>query len=188
MDRFLQRKKDILEKKDKSFIGNWDLKVISLCKIINLSPDFYTTSSCSGRIILILDRDKKQKNLFLWVSHEKVGVKNFFLELDKIKMKDVRFKVEPFILHVACRNLDFSKEFLDLCSSVGFKAGLICVEKNFIVEVRGSQKIEFPIINNFEVLVDEKFIGIVLKKSNDILIKNWQKIKNLEIMFEKRFL
>ena len=54
-DTFLQRKKDILSKKDKSHIGKWDEKIVGLCEKINKSDKYYTTSSCSGRVIMIFD-------------------------------------------------------------------------------------------------------------------------------------
>ena len=64
MDRFLQRKKAILKKLDKSSKGDWDEKIISLCDKINSNDNYYTTSSCSGRIIIMKDVVKKGKGLF----------------------------------------------------------------------------------------------------------------------------
>ena len=77
-DNFQQRKKAILSKLDKSSIGEWDEKIKSLCEKINAQDNFYTTSSCSGRIIIMLDQDKKSPGLFKFVSHD-------FVELDELK-------------------------------------------------------------------------------------------------------
>jgi len=68
-DSFLRRKKSVLSKSDKSYIGEWDKKIISLCNKINNSNNYYTASSCSGRVVLMIAQDKKSHNLFLEISH-----------------------------------------------------------------------------------------------------------------------
>lgn len=84
-DNFLQRKKDVLSKQDKSFIGGWDEKIIFLCNKINFSENFYTTSSCSGRIVLMIEQEKKSEGLFLKVWH------------DKIKFEDLKESLEDLL-------------------------------------------------------------------------------------------
>ena len=83
MSNFQQRKKDILSKNDKSFIGKWDKKIKKLCEKINSVKEYYTTSSCSGRIVILLDKNKKEKGLFLRVSHDLIN----FKEIKSIKQK-----------------------------------------------------------------------------------------------------
>ena len=63
-DNFLQRKNDLLNKKDKSSIGKWDEKIATLCEVINKKDNYYTTSSCSGRIVVMVDQEKKGSGLF----------------------------------------------------------------------------------------------------------------------------
>ena len=69
-NKFSQRKKSLLEKKDKSSKNSWDKKIIKLCNKINKLEDYYTTSSCSGRIVLIINQNKKQQGLFLRSYHD----------------------------------------------------------------------------------------------------------------------
>ena len=71
---FLQRKKDVLGKKDKSFIGGWDERIRDLCLKLNKSSNYYTTSSCSGRSLLMVDQQKKGAGLFIWVGHGKINL------------------------------------------------------------------------------------------------------------------
>ena len=66
---FEKRKQDVLLKKDKSYRRKFDKKIKKLCGKINQMEDYYTTSSCSGRIVLIKDSDKKESGLFLFVGH-----------------------------------------------------------------------------------------------------------------------
>lgn len=77
-------KQDALSKKDKSSIGKWDKKIINLCKKINSKKNYYTTSSCSGRIVLIEDKGKKQSGLFGFVSHDLISLNDIKKTLKKL--------------------------------------------------------------------------------------------------------
>ena len=104
---FQQRKQALLSKQDKSSIGKWDNKIKKICNLINKNPQYYTTSSCSGRIIIMIDNEKKAKDLFKFVSHNKVNSKELLNEINKIKTKEnIKFKQEPMILHIACEKIE----------------------------------------------------------------------------------
>jgi len=235
MDSFFQAKKDALSRKDKSFIGNIDGKIKNLCEKINSLEDYFTTSSCSGRIVLMLDEDKKASGLFLKVWHEKINFEELKKELerislhqhpdrpplkcahfvrninsdssnkknfdscpiikpfDKISKKDnnlnIKFKQEPVIVHAACRNFDDAKIFLAKAQRAGFKrSGIIASGKKFVVECISTEKLEFPIISDGELLVGDKFLKIIAEKSNENLEKGWKKIGKLEKSLISNFL
>lgn len=180
-DMFDKRKKDVLGKLDKSNIGSWDRKIISLCKKLNLKKDFYTTSSCAGRIILLVDSEKKAPDLFLYVSHDKISFKTFKKKLEGIKNKNVNFKQEPCGLHIACRTLEEAQILLDKARKVGWKkSGIISSKKRFIIEMFGTNKLEFPIIKDGKILISEEFLKEIVKVSNKNLEKSWKQIDNLE--------
>ena len=86
-DNFQQRKKAVLSKLDKSSIGGWDNKIKSLCDEINKDDNFYTTSSCSVRIIIMVDQDKKGPGLFKFVSHDLVEFGELMKELGKMNSR-----------------------------------------------------------------------------------------------------
>ncbi len=184
IDSFNQRKKAVLEKADKSSIGEWDEKIKSLCDKINSLEDFYTTSSCSGRVVLMIDQEKKGEGLFLEVSHKKIDFNWLKNSLEKIREKEeisVKFKTEPPILHVACKNLESASELLEKAKHSGFKrSGINVLSKNIILELCSTEKLEFPIIEEGEVLVDENFQNFIVRKSNEKLQRGWKKIEVLE--------
>jgi tRNA wybutosine-synthesizing protein 3 len=182
-DRFLQRKTAVLSKLDKSSIGGWDKKIKKLCEKINSLDDFYTTSSCSGRVILMIQQDKKGKDLFLKTWHEKISfdeLKKFLSELFKIK-EIIKFKLEPPIIHVACRDLKKATEILERAKYLGFKrSSILTCDKNIIVELNSSDRMEFPITNNSKILVDDEFLNLILRMSHQKLERGWEKIQKLE--------
>ena len=182
-NNFSQRKKSILSKTDKSSKGKWDKKIISLCDRINSLENYYTTSSCSGRIAIMIDQDKKESGLFLKVWHDLLRFEDFYKYLPKEKVKlDLKFKQEPCILHVACRTLEDAVRLLDKAKLAGWKkSGILSFNERIIVELNGTEKLEFPIISKGKILVSDEFLKVVIEKSNSNLKKSWKKIDKLKI-------
>jgi tRNA wybutosine-synthesizing protein 3 len=182
-DRFLQRKTAVLLKLDKSSIGKWDKKIKSLCENINALENFYTTSSCSGRVLLMIEQEKKQNDLFLKVWHDKISfniLKQTLKDLLKAN-KIIKFKLEPPIIHIACRDLKNASFMLEKAKQVGFKrSSILTCEKNIFLELNSTEKLEFPIIKKEKMLVDDKFLKLIIEMSNKKLEKGWLKIKKLE--------
>ncbi|MCR4327844.1 MAG: tRNA wybutosine-synthesizing 3 family protein [Nanoarchaeota archaeon] len=181
-DNFIQRKKDVLSKKDKSFAQEWDEKIKGLCEKINQNENYYTTSSCSGRTLLMIDQVKKGAGLFIWVNHNKTDLFQLKKVLSSFEGDElVKFKCEPPIIHVICKTLKDAEKLLEKGQKSGFKnSGVISLGRNIVVELHGTEKLEFPIFKNGEFLVDTPFLEIVTKKSNRKLEKGWKLIKNLK--------
>ncbi|VVB84016.1 tRNA(Phe) 7-((3-amino-3-carboxypropyl)-4-demethyl wyosine(37)-N(4))-methyltransferase [uncultured archaeon] len=185
-DSFLQRKQDVLSKIDKSSIGKWDEKIKKLCDKINSTENYYTTSSCSGRILLMIEQDKKGRDLFLFVSHNKISFGQLKKELAKLvkKNKNIKFKIEPCIIHIACRTLEDAEKLFEKGKIAGWKRlGIIGTSHGFTFELNSTEKLEFPAIQNKKILVDDNFLKIILKDTNKKLEKSWMKIKKLEKEF-----
>ena len=164
-DKFLKRKQDVLSKIDKSFKNKWDKKIVKLCGKINCSGRYYTTSSCSGRVVLMVDDDKKKGNLFLKIYHDLISFNQLKKDLDEAikKNKKIKFKMEACILHVACKSLKDSQVLHDKAKLAGWKkSGIIALEKRFVVELNSTEKLEFPIIEKNKILVGHEFLKIVI--------------------------
>jgi len=130
----------------------------------------------------MIDSDKKLPNLFLFVSHEKISLYWLKEKLENLseKYENIKFKCEPPILHILCKNLDSALKLLDFAKVSGFKhSGINSFNKNFILEINGSDRLEFPIIHNKKILVNEDFLKIIVDKTNKKLEKGWRMINNL---------
>lgn len=185
MEIFDKRKQDVLGKKDKSYIGGWDKKIIPLCEKLNKTKNYYSTSSCSGRIVLMFDSDKKTHSLFLKIYHDLVNMKGFEKDLNEVlkksKGRSVNFKQEPCGLHVACHELKDAQVLVTNARKVGWKkSGIISSDHRFIAEMFGAGGLGFPIIKNKKILVDDVFLKEILKISNENLKKSWKQIENLK--------
>jgi len=188
-DRFDKRKKDVLSKSDKSHKSEWDEKIKKLCDKINAEKRYYTTSSCSGRAVLMVEQDKKAEGLFISVYHNEVSFKQLKedLAIALKKNQNIKFKLEPCILHVSCKTLENAQEIYNKAKLAGWKkSGIIGMKNGFNVELNGTDRLEFPIIQEGKVLVDDEFLKIIIEETGKKLEKNWIKIKKLEELINRK--
>ncbi len=178
---FKDMKKKQLSKKDKSNIGKWDDKIRGLCEKINNMDEYYTTSSCAGRVVLLKGGIDKIENAFLFRTHKKIK----FGELKKA-LKDidydglVEFQQTTCILHVACASLSDAQKLVNKARESGWKRSGIMGGKRNMVELHSTENISFPIMFGGKVLVDDDFLKVVVESANERLERVWKKIERLE--------
>jgi tRNA wybutosine-synthesizing protein 3 len=102
-----------------------------------------------------------------------------------LKSINFKFKQEPPILHVVCKSLEDAESLLKKAQLVGFKrSGAISLSGNIVVELISTEKIEFPLLKDGNLLVREDFLRFVIQKSNENLEKGWKKVENLKNSLE----
>jgi len=185
---FQKEKNDFLSKKDKSRKGSIDNRIKKLVNKINSLEDFYTTSSCSGRVLILSIPKSNKKNdvQYLFHSHKKINNNEFKKILKIIKSKkltkdDIRFKVQPVIIHIACNNINNANKLLSVARDIGFRrSGIISIGKyKIIMELISTEKIETIISKNGKSLIDENYMKVLIKEGNQKLEKTWKKIDKL---------
>ena len=140
---FDRLKRDTLAKKDKSKKGSIDKPIIPLIEKINSHKDYFTTSSCSGRTIVINRYGKNEKLDSEWFySEHSMPDYNEIKEILKRDFKgELWLKFEPLILHIRCRNTESASKMLDWARNAGLKnSGIITLTKYPVVQVEGTDK------------------------------------------------
>lgn len=180
---FEKEKKEFLTKKDKSRKGNIDTNIKKLVNKINSLDDFFTTSSCSGRILLLMRHSSGRKDKSKWIfsTHNKTSFKEIKNSIHRLPKEDIWFKMEPTILHVACKNIETTKNFLNLARDIGFRrSGIISIGKNrFVLELISTENINTIISKNGKLLIDESYFKVLIKEGNKKLGKTWGKVDKL---------
>ncbi|MDA3836120.1 MAG: tRNA wybutosine-synthesizing 3 family protein [Nanoarchaeota archaeon] len=186
MDSFNQRKESILSKEDKAAKGSWDSRVVGLCNKLNASEDYYTTSSCSGKAVIMEEKVGKDGSYYLWSSHDEIGFDELKeavgqLTVDgKLLTGIVKFKSEAPIIFVVCRDIESAKELFGKCVKCGFKETGIKITKKLIgVEIRSGEKVEFPLMNDGELLLLDEFLRVLVEEVNRKRMVGWDKILKL---------
>ena len=154
---------------------------MKLCDKINAKNDYFTLSSCSGRVVLLKNVVAKKHGLFLFRTHEKLKFDEFKKALEKAK-GEVIFKQEPLILHVACRDMLMAERLLRTAQRAGCKhSGVMAVSGNrIVIEIMGSESLAMPIVSKGKILVDDKFLRILVREANFRLERTWGKINKLQ--------
>lgn len=173
--------------KDKSKKGFIDEEIKSLVDKINKQENYYTTSSCSGRILLYsISKDrKKNETQWLLVSHkivEENEIKKTLTNLPRnVPERIVFFRFEPLILHVVCKNLDAAQKLLQICGKCGLKhSGAITLGKRIIIEITGNDRLDAPIAKENQLLITEQGISCSVADANEKMKRNLERIKKVQ--------
>jgi len=194
MEYFDASKRTMLEKlykPDRSFKGNVDEEAIPTIEAFNAKENYYTTSSCSGRISLFCEAEsgRKDESGWLFVKHGTVKIEELKNPLASLPQETVWFRQETPIFHIACRTDEGAKKLLELCRDLGFKhSGIIGKSKRVMVEIIFNNKMDVPISGGGVLFVNEKFIKFLLKKANARFKKNQKLLKKLEKSVNKKLL
>ncbi|XP_016072303.1 PREDICTED: tRNA wybutosine-synthesizing protein 3 homolog isoform X2 [Miniopterus natalensis] len=162
MDRsaeFRRWKAQSLNKADLSRKGSVDEGVAELVQLLNAREQYFTTSSCAGRILL-LDGNingfevQKQNCCWLLVTHKPCVKDDVIVALKKAN-GDAVLKFEPLVLHVQCRQLQDAQ----------------------LLAVRSTHGLEVPLSHKGKLMVTEEYIDFLLKIANQKMEENKKRIE-----------
>ena len=178
-DNFDIDKRNILSKKDKSRKGSIDEPILPLILFLNSLKDYYTTSSCSGRILVMRIPPDARKDHVEWLmtSHEPVSIDKVKSNLKGLNSPgELWFKQEPLIIHTAARTLERAQQLLDLAKASGFKkSGIIASRKRFVVEIEGTDILSTIIGRDDKIFINDDYLNILVETANRKLLRNLRK-------------
>jgi tRNA wybutosine-synthesizing protein 3 len=183
------QKHQCLSKHDKSIRGHIDVQIRPLVSLINSLPDFYTTSSCAGRIVLLIKNEhaKKFDSKWLFVSHDKVTLQMIKKPTKALPKDLIWLRQESFILHICARTIEAANSMLNLAKAAGFKhSGIMSVNKRIMLEIGGTENMDVPIADKGRLLVDYKYIGFLVKAANSKMQANRQKLKRFQALVRQQ--
>lgn len=176
---------------DKSKKGTTDEDAKPIIEALNKSKNYYTTSSCSGRISLFREAKSKKKHEsdWLFVKHGEVTKKEILEALKEIPEDTLWFRQESPIFHIACRDINSANDLLNLCRSIGFKhSGIIGISRRVMVEIIFNEKIACPISQKKELFVQNNHLDFLIKTANEKLKRNNELLKKLEKELTKQLI
>jgi tRNA wybutosine-synthesizing protein 3 len=171
-------KRNIMARADKSRKGSWDDRIAGLCNSINLNQGYCTTSSCSGRVLIIKGNNGRKHDVeYIFVSHN-------LIEPDDIKDiirengDDIVFQAQSAILHVVCRDMACARRLMQKARDCGFRRSGIINDSPYTVEIVSGESLQFPNIFSRD-MADDAFMEKLCSASNSILKNAWIKIERL---------
>ena len=178
---FEKQKQSTLSKRDKSKKGCVDEEIKPLIDLINSNHNFYTTSSCSGRIALIAKKSEKKIDAeWLFISHNPIAIKDIEGSLTNLPSEQVWFKQESCIIHACARTLEDANKLVYIAKLCGFKRSCITsAGKRILVEVSSTESIETIIADNGTLLITKEYLNKLVEEANKKMYKNKTKIEKL---------
>ncbi len=188
---FEQQKQNALQKLRKAAQKQEvDIQILPLLNTINASDHYYTTSSCSGRIVLLelpTIGDKKNAR-FLGKWHNQIRLDDLQKALDhrdKNTPQLLWFLAQSPIIHVVADTLTSGDLLIKTALSCGFKnSGFRSIHKKIIIELQSTERLDTPLAENEHFLWDEHYLSLLIKnanllynRSNAKLIKLHRKLK-----------
>jgi len=180
---FVNDKKTYLEKIDKSQKGSIDKKILNLINKINDNCNYYTTSSCAGRIVLLAQNYGERKNQVEWLlkTHNKTNLEEIKEGLSKLKDKDVWLKQESAIIHISCNTLDNAISLLNIFKNNGFKrSGITSIKNKIILEIMSTEHMDCIVAKKGNQICDDVYLGLAISEANNKLEITQSKLKKIE--------
>lgn len=179
---FNAQKEKTLNWKDLSKKGSIDPQIKPLLDKINSFDNYYTTSSCAGRIsvLALSPSHKKHESEWLYVNHDTANFDDVKKSLKKLSQSEVWFKMESAIFHVCAKTIEDANELLIKAIKSGFKhSGILSISDRIIIEVMGSEKLETIIAKEGKLLISDDYLKEIIIIVNKKLEKNKERISLL---------
>lgn len=166
-----------------------DKKIIPLLEVLNKSDNYFTTSSCAGRIVLmeIPAIGDKKNAVFLGKWHRKIAKSEFLKELEKAKKGQLWLLAQSPIIHIVSKTYGDAENLLRIGISSGFKnSGLKSIGKKIVIEICSTERFDMPIGKDGKVYCNEEYIEYLLDIANDMIERSNLKLDRLEKQLKKK--
>ena len=180
MTIFEEQKKKALERLR---IMGADEEVEGIIEKLNRLENFYTTSSCSGRVALICipEIGAKREAEFIGKWHRAVTKEEVSETIKTPKKGELWLISQSPILHVSCRGLEKAKTLLRIAIESGFKySGIKAISKDngkVMVEIMSTERMDVPLGKDNEIFCSETYMAYIVQKANFMLTRGKAKLK-----------
>ncbi|AEM39165.1 protein of unknown function DUF207 [Pyrolobus fumarii 1A] len=154
-------------------IGYLDRDIIDILVEFFLRPKSFTTSSCSGRIV-VMDAEypwDKEETMIIFKKHEPVTVDEIIEVVERPLAYRPWLSVQGPIIHVETLDIDEAFEVLEIARRAGFKhSGILAsTKKGILVELRTGIRVNIPLGSRDNLWVDKERLRDIISLANNAL-------------------
>ena len=168
--------------------GLVDEGVISVINSFNSHPDIFTTSSCAGRIQLIILPDVGRKDSVqrrkTW--HREVTIDDVEGAISEFDIPDnsiVILQAQSPIFHLSCRTMELAIKLRGIVHGQGWKYSSLITgnDDKWNVEILSANRIDNLLFRKGVISPPDKDrLGFIIEESNKILVKAQARLEALE--------
>ena len=186
---FLENKKIALKKLEKAKKEKLaDGDIIPILDLINQTEDYFTSSSCYGRTVLLelpIIGDKKEAK-FLGKWHRTVNASEILDSVKYAKKGQIWILSQSPIIHIAAKTQFAADKMLKTAIACGFKhSGLKSLDKKIVVEVCSTERLDAPVGKDGILFCNKDHLELLVDISNEIMKKSTLKLKKFEEKLRK---
>ncbi len=163
--------------------GEVDIPAVPMLRLINSVDWAVTTSSCSGRIVLLSTGkdEKKSESAFHRKWHRPVMVEEVVEGINSYRGEYLWLKLDPFIFHISTDTLSNAYRIVSIARASGIKiAGIQSISKNRAhVEIRGIDSVSIPVVWGGRRIADEQYVKDIVHILNKKLVRNQKRLEAL---------
>ena len=160
-----------------------DEQILPILKLLNSFPEYYTSSSCAGRIVLLeipAIGDKKQAK-FLGKWHRTIMIDELFKSSKTADKGFLWLLAQSPILHVGVLDLNAAEKLVKLAILSGFKNSSIrSIGKNIVIELCSTERLDTPIGKDSVLFCESNYLQLLVDVSNSVMEKSTMKLERLE--------
>lgn len=186
---FLNGKKKALKSlQEEKTLKKVDKGILTLLDIINNNENYYTSSSCFGRIVLLeLPQigDKKQaKWLGKW--HRPIEPSEILKVVKKAKTGQLWLLAQPPIIHITAKTNNAADNILKTAISSGFKnSGIKSIGKKIVVEICSTERLDSPVGVNGQLLCNKEYLQLLVSIANEVIDRSTEKLHRFNEKLKK---
>lgn len=189
---FIENKKHKMQKLETAKKENKvDAGIIPILDIINSCDEYYTSSSCFGRIVLLelpeLGDKKNAKWLGKW--HRKIQSDELLEAFTKAEKGMLWLLAQSPIIHVFSKDFKSADKLVKTAVSCGLKhSGFKTVDKNIIVELTSTERLDTPVGKDKVLFCNKDYVDFLVDIANDIFQKSNSKLMKFKTSLDNNTL
>lgn len=183
---FLDAKENALKSLDKACSEQKvDTGIVPILELINTMEGFYTSSSCSGRIVLleIPQIGDKRGATFLGVWHRTIDREEMEGAATKATQGLLWLLAQAPILHVGVQTMELANTMVKTAISCGFKNSAVkSTGRKIVIEICSTERLDAPLGRDGRLFCDNEYLTLLVEIANEVMKRSKEKLNR----FEKR--
>jgi len=164
-----------------------DEGILPILSLINNFKEYYTSTSCAGRIVLleIPNIGDKKNAKFLGKWHRLIEPDEIKVAAKKAKKGLLWLLAQSPIIHIGANTNEMADNMVKTAISCGFKnSGVKSIGKKIIVEVCSTERLDAPIGRDGSLFCDEEYLQLLAEISNEVFEKSKDKLLRFKVKLD----
>ncbi len=181
---FNDGKKNALKSLEKAdHIKKVDGGILPILHLINASSNYYTSSSCAGRVVLleIPNIGNKKEAVFLGKWHRTIYPDEIKNAVEKAHRGLLWLLAQSPIIHIVSDTSKNADAMVKTAISCGFKnSGIKSLGKRIVVEICSTERLDAPIGQDKNLFCNTEYLRLLVDISNEVIEKSKEKLHRFE--------